>query len=188
MPESTNNSAAAENDLLRSDGKWFAVYTATHHEKQVQKQLTGRDFESFLPVYMHLCKWKKRTPVALEMPLFPNYVFVRIADGQKAAVLGTPGVFSIIGAGKELWEIPELEIEALRSASRTRTMEPHPYLAIGERARVRSGVLAGLEGVIVRRKSNLQIVLNLDRIMRSVAVEVCANELEPVSRPSTMPN
>lgn len=159
---------------------WFAAYTASNHEKHVLDLLTDRNVESFLPLYKARRHWRKRIPVSLEVPLFPNYVFVRMVRAQKTVVLGTPGVYSIVGSGKKDWELPESEIEALRNGIGTRTVEPHPYLVVGERARVKSGVLAGLEGVIVRRKKNLQIVLTLDQIMRSIAIEVDTDELEPV--------
>ncbi|MGH9563969.1 MAG: transcription termination/antitermination protein NusG [Terracidiphilus sp.] len=160
--------------------QWFAAYTASHHEKQVLNQLTLRNVESYLPVYKASRQWQKRASVTLDLPLFPNYVFVRISRNQRAAVLGTPGVFSIVGSASNAWELPEREIEALRNGLHERKVEPHPYLVIGERARVKTGMLAGLEGVIVRRKTNLNIVLTLDQIMQSVAIEVDAAELEPV--------
>lgn len=164
------------------DKRWVAVYTASRHEKQVQRQLADKNTDSFLPLYNAKREWKKRKSVDIDLPLFPNYVFARIASGQRLLVLGTPGVFSIVGSRREAWELPERELEALRSATLLRTLEPHPYLVVGERARVRSGPLAGLEGVIVRKKKNLQIVMSLDQIMRSVAIEVEAGELEPLSQ------
>lgn len=183
MLENWENSVRNRPGELPATPRWFAAYTASHHEKHVLDLLTDRRVESFLPLYKTRRQWKKRAPVNLEVPLFPNYIFVRIASEQRAAVLGTPGVYSIVGDGKDAWELPEREIEALRSGIRNRTIEPHPYLVVGERARVRSGVLAGLEGVIQRKNNHLRIVLTLDRIMRSVAVEVGADELEPLSRP-----
>jgi transcription antitermination factor NusG len=161
--------------------KWYAAYTATHHEKHVQQQLADRRVESFLPLYSIRRQWKKRLPATAQLPLFPNYVFVRISRAERGAVLGTPGVFAIVGAGAHAWELPEREIEALRNGLHERKIEPHPYLVVGERARVASAVLAGLEGVILRKKNNLHIVLSLDQIMQSVAIEVDASELEPVS-------
>lgn len=184
MPESYNTSTITEQGGRRSDARWFAAYTATHHEKHVQKQLTDRQVESFLPLYRAPRQWKKSKPVTLELPLFPNYVFVRIAQPQRTAVLGIPGVLALVGSGREAWELPEQEIEALRCAVQLRKLEPHSYLVVGERARVRSGVLAGLEGIIVRKKSNLHIVLSLDQIMQSVAIEVEGDELEPLSSSS----
>lgn len=160
--------------------KWFAAYTASHHEKHVLNQLAHRNVESYLPLYKASRQWQKRPSVTLDLPLFPNYVFVRISRNQRADVLGTPGVFSIVGSASNAWELPEREIEALRSGLNERNVEPHPYLVVGERARVKSGALAGLEGVIVRKKNNLNIVLTLDNIMQSIAIEVEAKELEPV--------
>ncbi len=159
---------------------WFAAYTASHHEKHVFNQLVHRNVEAYLPMYKSSRQWQKRPLVTLDLPLFPNYVFVRISRKQRSDVLGTPGVFSIVGSASNAWELPEREIETLRNGLHQRKVEPHPYLVIGERARVKTGVLAGLEGVIVRKKNNLNIVLTLDRIMQSIAIEVDAAELEPV--------
>lgn len=161
--------------------KWFAAYTASHHEKHVQEQLMERAVESFLPLHSASRQWKKRKPVELKLPLFPNYVFVRIAHSERSAVLGTPGIFSLVGSRREAWELPEKEITALRDGVGSRKVEPHPYLAVGDRARVKSGSLAGLEGVIVRTKGSIRFVLSLDQIMQSVAIEVAAEELELVS-------
>jgi transcription antitermination factor NusG len=181
MPEAYRDTARTESVAEASTAKWFAAYTASHHEKHVFDQLTTRNVESFLPLYKARRQWKKRTPVTLDLPLFPNYVFVRIQREARASVLGTPGVFSIVGSTKNAWELPEREIEAMRNGLQDRKVEPHPYLNVGERARVTSGMLAGLEGIIIRKKNNLQIVLSLDQIMQSVAIEVDASELEPIS-------
>lgn len=188
MLENCKESTRTSSTDVLTGPKWFAAYTASHHEKQVLDDLTDRQVECFLPLYKSRRQWKKRAPITLEMPLFPNYIFVRISREQRVAVLGTPGVFSIVGDGKKPWELPEREIETLRTGIQNRTIEPHPYLLIGERARVRLGPLSGVEGVILRKKNNLRIVLTLDQIMRSVAVEVSADELEPLSSPRSMLN
>jgi len=94
-------------------------------------------------------------------------------------VLGTPGVLSIVGSPKEPWPLPDFEIDALRSGLLERRIEPHPYLIVGERVRIKAGAMAGVEGVLVRKKNDLRVVLSLDTIMRSVAVEVDANDIEP---------
>jgi transcription antitermination factor NusG len=160
--------------------KWFALYTASHHEKRVQDRLLNCDVESFVPLYRAAKQWKKRRPVSVDLPLFPNYVFVHIAHEQRVSVLGTPGVFSLIGSGQQAWELPEKDIEALRSGIQSRKIEPHPFLRVGERARVKAGALAGLEGIVVRTKGSVRFVLTLDQIMQSVSIEVDGDELEPI--------
>jgi transcription antitermination factor NusG len=87
----------------------------------------------------------------------------------------------IVGSGREPLALPDFEIEALRSGLRLRRFEPHPYLVVGERARIKSGSLAGMVGVLARKKNSLRVVLTLELIMRSVAVEVDADELERVN-------
>jgi transcription antitermination factor NusG len=125
-------------------------------------------------------QWKKRLPETVHLPLFPNYVFVRISRRERTAVLGTPGVFSIVGSGAHAWELPEREIEALRDGLHERKIEPHAYLTVGERVRIKAGVMAGVGGILVRKKNDFRVVLSLDAIMRSVAVEVDADDIEPV--------
>ena len=160
--------------------RWFAVYTTPRHEKHVSEILAERQLETFLPLYRANRQWKKCSPVVLDLPLFPTYVFVRIARQARGVVLGTPGVLSIVGSSKESWPLPDFEIDALRSGLLERKIEPHPYLIMGERVRIMAGVMAGVEGVLVRKKNDLRVVLSLDTIMRSVAVEVNADDIEPV--------
>lgn len=164
--------------------QWFAAYTTPRHEKHVSEALAERDIETFLPLYKTVRQWKKSSPVTLELPLFPCYVFVRISRQGRGTVLGSPGVLSIVGSAKEPWPLPPSEIEALRLGAQMGKTEPHPYLRIGERVRIRSGSMAGVEGILLRKKNEFRFVLTLEAIMRSVAVEVDANNLELVDQPS----
>ena len=161
--------------------RWFAVFTSSHHEKRVLQHLRERQIESFLPLYRTVRRRTNRCKVTLELPLFPNYLFVQIERSQRARVLTVPGILSIVGTGREPAPLPDLEVETLRSGLQLRKAEPHPYLTVGERARIKAGPLAGMEGVLLRKKNDLRVVLTLDQIMRSVAVEVDADDLEPVS-------
>lgn len=96
-----------------------------------------------------------------------------------------PGIISIVGSSKEPWPLPDLEIEALRRWMQTRKVEPHPYLKVGEKVRIRTGVMAGVEGILVSKKDEFRVALSLDAIMQSVAVEVDANDLELACQAST---
>jgi transcription antitermination factor NusG len=158
--------------------RWFAVYTTPRHEKHVSEMLATIRVETFLPLYQVARQWKNRRQVVLDLPLFPTYVFVRIERNARGAVLGLPGVLSIVGSSKEPWPLPDLEIEALRRGMQTRRIQPHPYLKIGMRVRIKAGALAGIEGLLVRYRNKFRVVLTLDTIMRSVAVEVDGDDLE----------
>jgi transcription antitermination factor NusG len=170
-----------------SSANWFAAYTHSHHEKRVASYLAERQIESFLPLYAARHRWKNRCEMNLELPLFPNYVFVHIDPRERVRVLEVPGVQSLVGFGRTLAPLPQFEIEALRSGLGQRNIEPHPYLVIGERVRIKAGPMRGMEGVLVRKKNNFRVVLALDVIMQSVAVEVDADDLELVANcPSRM--
>ena len=159
--------------------QWFAVYTSTHHEKHVCDALLDHSIETFLPLYAVARRWKKSRPGTQQLPLFPNYLFVRLHRRERGRVLNVSGVLSIVGSGRAPWPIPQEEIEVLRSAMAVRNFEPHPYIAVGDRVRVKAGPLSGLEGILIRKKSGTRVVLSMHLIMMSTAVEVDAEDLEP---------
>ena len=158
---------------------WYAVYTSSRHEKRVYEHLGSRQIESFLPLYRVLHRWKNGCVVNVELPLFPNYLFVRMARQERIRILEVPGVIAVVSQGREPMPLPEFEISSLRQNLQSHKFEPHPYLAVGERVRVRSGPLAGLQGVLSRKGNGLRFVLTLDLIKQSVAVEIAASDLEP---------
>ncbi len=160
--------------------RWFAIYTTPRHEKSVARQFEVRQIEAFLPLYRSVRRWNNGCRVNVDRPLFPNYIFASLERHEYSRVLQTPGVLSLVGSGREPAPLASSEIESLRSGLPFRECEPHPYLVAGDRVRVHSGPFAGMVGVLVRRKNNLRVVLTLDLIMQSVAVEIGVDEVEPV--------
>jgi transcription antitermination factor NusG len=160
--------------------EWYAVYTNARHEKKVSAYLDSRSVECYLPSYKSVRRWQDRQK-EVEMPLFPGYVFVKIAYRSRLQVLTAPGVVQFVTFDGKPAPIIEAEIENLRQAhSQAARFEPHPYLRVGRRVRVRNGPLAGLEGILVRRKDGFRLVLSIELIMRSVAAEVDEADVEPV--------
>jgi len=161
--------------------QWFAVYTTCRHEKRVAAHLEHRAIEHYLPLYSAHRRWKDGSRVVLSLPLFPGYVFVRIGRDQRVPVLEVPGVLWVVGkSGSQPTPLPEFEVETLRAALDPLRVEPYPMLATGQRVRIRVGALAGIEGIVVRRKNSFRIVITLELIMQSIAVEVNADDLEPI--------
>ena len=157
---------------------WLAAYTTPRHEKSVVRHLEVRDVEYFLPLYKAARKWKNGCKVEVEFPVFPNYVFVHVDRKLSNRVLDAPGVVAFAGSGRLPIPIPDCEIDWLRNELPLRKFEPHPYLVLGSRVRIKSGPLAGMSGVLTRKKSGLRVVLSIDLIRQSVAVEVGMDEIE----------
>jgi transcription antitermination factor NusG len=160
--------------------QWFAFYTVPRHEKHIARHLDIREIAYFLPLYRAQRRWKNGLNVSLELPLFPNYIFVHVDRCGRGRVLEVPGVLSIVGA-RQPSPLSEIEIESLRVGLKFRKFEPHPYLVTGEKVRIKSGPLAGLAGVLLRNEDNCRAVVTVEQIMRSVAIDVGLDELEAMS-------
>lgn len=165
-----------------TDRHWHAIYVRPSHEVQVAKRFSVREIESYLPQYQVKHRWKNRCTKKLDLPLFPGYIFARISPSERVRVLDVPSVLWVVGTGSRPTPLPDSDIDALRAGLHAHNAEPHPFLKMGERVRIRRGALAGMEGVVLRSKNNMRVVISLDLIMQSVSVEVDWDELEPVAR------
>jgi transcription antitermination factor NusG len=174
-------SCAAEGSIGIPPGlNWYALYTWPRHEKCVAHQIEQRSISCFLPLYRSTRRWKDRRK-EMELALFPGYVFVRLAWQDHLRVLQLPSVVHLVSFQGRPAVLPDAEIEQLRERLAHGHMQPHPYLCVGRRVRVCAGPLAGLEGIIVRRKDRCRIVFSVDLLMRSVAVEIDENDVEPLT-------
>jgi transcription antitermination factor NusG len=165
---------------------WFAVFTVPRHEKQVEEYFRAREIESFLPLIRVGRRWKDGSKGIVELPLFPSYTFVRIGCGGRVPVLSVPGVLSIVGGGRESMSIADSYIHFLQKGLHEGKIEPHPYLTSGTKVRIRRGVMAGLEGILLRKKNDFRVVLTLEMIMKSMKIEVELDDIEPVGRLSSI--
>jgi transcription antitermination factor NusG len=158
---------------------WYAVYTSANHEKKAAGEISRRGFESFLPVYRASRRWSDRR-VELELPLFQSYVFVRLALCDRLKVLQVPGVVRLVGFGGLPAPLPDDQMQALRAGLNGRLRaEPHPFLAVGRRVRLRDGPLMGIQGILLRRKGKLRVVISIGLIQRALSVDVDVADVEP---------
>jgi transcription termination/antitermination protein NusG len=160
--------------------RWYAAYTSANHEKRVAEQLRAQEVEQFLPLYSSARRWKDRR-VTLQLPLFPGYVFVRMTLRDRMRVLRVPGVARLVGFSGHPAALADDEMDALKKlvVSGIRA-EPYPYLTVGRRIRICEGPLAGREGIVVRRKGSVRVVLSIDLVQRSILVGIDAVSLEPL--------
>lgn len=161
------------------ESSWYALYTCPRHEKRVVEQIEQRRISCFLPLYRSVRRWKDRRK-ELELALFPGYVFVRIALQDRLRVLQLASVVRFVSSNGHPLPLPQSEMEALMSGlKRGVRAEPHPYLKVGRRVVVKYGPLAGSQGILLRRKDKFRLILSLDLIQRSVAVEVDEADVQP---------
>ena len=166
----------------QSTAGWLAIHTRYQHENLAARSLDYKGFEVFLPQYTSVRKWSDRTK-ELSAPLFPGYVFLRGELEHQLRILTTPGVLGLVGFAGVPAIIPDAEIDAVRrTVERRLRVEPYPFLKCGDWVRVKDGPLEGVEGILMRNKKQLRLVLSVQLLQKSVAVEVDAWMVERAPR------
>jgi transcription antitermination factor NusG len=159
---------------------WLTAYTRSRHEHQVANQLQQKNLEYLLPTYRRLSRWSDRIK-RIEAPLFPGYIFVHVSDEERVPVLTTLGVVHLLSTAGKPAVLSEGDIERLRTcASRPGDIEPHPYLRIGHRVRVKHGPFANWEGTLIEKQNAQRLVISVEQIRKSVAINLHGADVEAV--------
>ena len=160
--------------------QWLAAYTRPRHESHVAEQLGVKGVESLLPTHERFTRWSDRIRRS-KAPLFPGYVFVHVSTDERVPVLQTIGVVNIVSVGGRPAPLGDEEIERIRACgAHAGRIEPHPFLRIGHRVRVKHGPFAGWEGVLVEKQNGVRLVITVEQIMKSVAINLHGADVEPV--------
>jgi transcription antitermination factor NusG len=165
--------------------EWYAVYTMSRHEKRVAAHCERIAIEHFLPLYTWRRSWKNRTTVDLQMPLFPNYIFVQLSPDDHGPLMRLPGVLSTVGNAAGPVSIQDSEMEVLRRIMDCKAIEPHAYITAGDKVRVKGGPLEGIVGVVLRKANGLRFIVTLDLIGKSVALDIESSALELIAPAAT---
>ncbi|MCU1292294.1 MAG: transcriptional activator RfaH [Bryobacterales bacterium] len=157
---------------------WYGVRTKSNQERLAASVLEAKGFEHYLPSYQVRRRWSDRT-VETTVPLFPGYLFCRFDSSQKLPVVSTPGVVSVVGFGNVPAPITDSEIEAIQAVLLSGIpAEPHSYLREGQKVRVTSGPLEGVEGLLIKKRSEWRMIVSITLLQRSIAVEIDRDCLE----------
>ena len=162
--------------------QWFAVWTRSRQEKAAATMLEALGIPHFLPLVSEHRQWSDRRKM-VKVPLFPGYLFVQITitSGLELRVRKVPGVVNFVGNQNGPSAVLEDEIQSVRALlSRGAECFPCPFLKAGDRVRVVSGVLAGIEGSFIRCGTRSRVVVSVEIIQRSVSVDVPACDVELV--------
>ena len=174
-------STAHDADALLENSCWFAVQTRPRHEKKVSLGFKEKGIHSFLPLQREKRQWSDRQQW-IESPLFSNYIFVHISarTESRVSVLRTSGVLRFAGV-RGGTPIPQEHIENLRTIVQQQIpLAPHEFIRVGERVRIRSGALNGIEGILSAIKNDRSLVISVDPIQKSVAIRIHGFEVERV--------
>jgi transcription antitermination factor NusG len=155
-----------------SGRNWYALFTRHQHEKSVAFALSNKSHEVYLPLYRSMRRWQDRAK-QIWLPLFPCYVFIRDGMDRQLQIVTTPGIIHIVGWGGRPAIVPRTQLDFARRIIESRFhVETHPYLQCGDRVRVKTGPLIGLEGILTRKKEIARLVVTMEMLGQSAAVEI----------------
>jgi transcription antitermination factor NusG len=164
------------------DARWYAIRTRSRHEKVAARELNAQGIPVYLPLVVSVRQWSDRR-TEVELPLFPGYAFVRVSyfSGDRIRVLQASGVVSFVGRNAAGVSIPEEQIEAIRTLLvRKVPVKDHPFLKVGQRIRVRSGSLSGVEGILAAVNGLRSLVISVEPIQRSLCINLDGYDVEVV--------
>jgi transcription antitermination factor NusG len=165
--------------------RWYACYTRARHEKRAYAGLLDRGFEAYLPLAPRVSQWKDRKKL-VEWPLFPSYVFCRLAAAELHEVLAVPGIATLVKSDGRAVAIPDEELENVRRFTRAVASglveaETSPYFAEGEWVEVVTGPLEGVRGVVVGHRGRCRLLIGLRAIGQGLEVIVNVNVLKSLA-------
>lgn len=159
---------------------WFAIRVRSRCEKLAAADLETKGFQVCAATAPHRRVWIDRVRV-IEMPLFPGYIFGRFGPGDRTEIQRGAGVAGIVGAGGTDYPIADSEMDSIFSLLRSGVaVYQTPFFHVGARVRVRNGPLSGVVGVLQQIKNGYRLVISVDFLQRSVAVELDMEAVEPL--------
>jgi transcription termination/antitermination protein NusG len=168
--------------LRLSTPLWYALYTRSRFEKRLLSELSDRSIEVFLPMREVLSRWKDRRK-RVWFPLFPGYIFVHHIDTpeNRFRVLNIPGAVRFVGNRGFAEPVPDRQIESVRRFLESElSLDPYPYIQVGQRVEVTAGPLKGIQGILIKKKGRFRFVIQVDLIRQAVSVEIDASDVRPL--------
>ncbi len=183
IPQASSHQLAGPSGvLLPGSPRWYALYTRSRFEKKLMTELSDRSIEVFLPMREILSRWKDRKK-RIWVPLFAGYIFVNQVDTpeNRYRVLNIPGAVRFVGHEGHAEPIPDDQIHAVRRfLEASISIDPYPYIVVGQRVEIIAGALKGLVGILIQKKGRFRFVLKVDLIRQAVSVEVDASDVRPL--------
>ncbi len=155
---------------------WFAIWVRSNQEFKVCELLAGLGVRTFNPTWSETVQWSDRKAV-ISRPLFRGYVFARLSPLERHEALMTKGVIQFLPNSFDPMPIPAAELESVRLAVEAKLLAAPCDFVAGELVTVDSGPMAGVTGVVVRTKGTLRVVISVELLRRSIAVELDAGTL-----------
>jgi transcription antitermination factor NusG len=159
---------------------WYVVYTYPNCEKKIYNELIKRNIDAFLPTRQQTRQWSDRKK-KIEVPLFPNYIFVKISSRCMWNVLMINGVARFVSFNEGPAAVKDAEIDVIkRITANCNEINNEDFCLKGEKVQVQHGPLQGLIGKVVDKKGLTKLYIELETVSQTISVEIDAAQLGKV--------
>ncbi len=160
---------------------WRVIYTKSRYEKVVEKQFTDMGIEVYLPLIKQLRLWSDRKQW-VELPLFPNYIFLRADDSTLFELLKTPGVVKAVYHAHKPVLIRDKQMEdIIRIVNFSEQIEvENDSLIPGSKVRISSGPFKGIKGTLVERKGKYKFSFEVEAIRSCLLIEIDLKQVRKI--------
>jgi transcription termination/antitermination protein NusG len=165
-------------EVVAVAGKWHVLHTRSRQEKALAESLTAMGIAAFLPL-VDVTRTYGRRKASVELPLFPGYLFLKgqLEDAYTAdRTKRVAHIIPVVDQEKLTWELRNLSL-ALHARA---PLDPYPYLRKGVRVEVRSGPLAGIQGIVESRLKRDRLSLQIDVLGQATSLEIDGAILEVI--------
>jgi len=158
---------------------WHVLYTCPHMEKKISKDLEYFSIPNYLPLTKVQRQWSDRKKI-VELPLFPNYVFVQLPVKSLYTALQIPGVVKYVSFDGKPAVVAASVIANMQQmvASGKEVMAEDRMFARGERVQVLNGPLEGITGVVKEVRGKQRLFLQLETLQQALSVEIDGSRVE----------
>lgn len=165
-------------DLQRPAAPWWVLHTRSRNEKVVADRLTQEGVACYLP-FVRIPRLRGGRRVDLRIPLFPGYLFLSGGPHECDLARKTNRVANVLRVRDQVQFRSELRHIRLVVESGA-PVDLYPGLQEGRRCRVFAGSLAGLEGVVLRRRNPSRMYIAATVLSQSAVIEIDCALLEPL--------
>lgn len=159
---------------------WYVIYTAPKAEKKIASTICDLGMESYLPLYTSIRKWSDRKK-KVELPLFPNYVFVKTEATNRFDLFGVQGILKFVSVQRNPVVVPESEIEMIRKVlDKKYEVLQEDYFQAGTKVMVKEGQLGGLVGVVLKQNGTSRVMLRIEELQKAFSINIPTQYLQQI--------
>lgn len=157
---------------------WHVLYVKPRCEKKVSGHCARHGVATYLPLRRETKIYQRRR-VTVEKPVFQGYVFADFGPEQKADLMRSHAVMTVIDVEDQarFWR----ELEQVRLA-----LDVDPTLGVerilkpGRRVKITSGPFMGLEGTVQLVRGTTRVMLAVEMIGQAIVLNAETALLEPL--------